>query len=156
MNYHPDDFLSLVSEVEEQGGTHTHEQCMPRGLRFDNQPPNITNFDDTDPRVTKIVGSAGCKRAAKFVVPLLPDEIVEVVLAETFDGGMTIADPTGVPDEFIHRQAEEEDFDFNDDDHPEALSLSGKPIPATVCAIDDAMGLWPRFEAAMHTGDSFI
>jgi hypothetical protein len=26
---------------------------------------------------------------------------------------------------------------------------------AKVCAVDDAMGLWPRFQAAMTTGESF-
>jgi hypothetical protein len=152
VNYHPDDFISLIVEVEEQDGLRLGEECRPRSLRFENQPPDLNDFDDKTPRVTKIVGSTGCKRQARFMVPLLSDEIVERILPTD----TKVADTTDVVGELNHRDIEFEDFDFNDMEHPNALTTGGKPVPVTACAVDDAMGLWPRFNSAMHTGESFM
>ena len=144
--------FSLIDEVEQQGGSHTNEQCAPRPLKYGNQPPNITNFDDKTPRVTKIVGSTGCKRHYKFLVPLLDDEIVARILPED----STVAIQTDEPDVFEYRDLDFDDFDFDDAENHESLSITGRPIPATVCAIDDAMGMWPRFQSAMFTGESYM
>lgn len=160
MNYHPDDFLALIHEVQEQGGTHTREQCVAPRHKFANQPPDIFHFDEKTPRVTRIVMATGCKHVSKFIVPLLPDEIVARVLPDTVETS-TVAIPTGIVGtlarpEVDRRDLDYDDFDFDDDAHPEALSLTGQPLPASVCAVDDAMGLWPRFNAAMHTDESFL
>jgi hypothetical protein len=129
VNYHPDDFLSLIEEVEKQGGAHlASETCKPRRFRM-NLP--IDEAVPTGPKRSTRVESTGCHRRAKFLVSLLADEHI----------GLDEDDPT--------------DFDFNDAEHPVATMSDGGPAMVKVCAVDDAMGLWPRFERAMFTGESF-
>lgn len=132
MNYHPDDFLYLIEEVETQGGVHlTGEVCKPSLLRM-NLPVDEEN--PTGPKVNKSVGTTGCNRHAKFMIPLLPDSYIALNEELASDPAM----------------------DFNDDDNPLALMTDGEtPALVKCCAVDDAMGLWPRFEEAMQTGESF-
>lgn len=130
VNFHPDDFLSLIEEVEAQGGVHlTSEACTPPTFRL-NQP--INPEDPNGPKRNIRIEMTGCHRRAKFLVPLLPD-------AYLYDR-----------DE-LHTQ----EFDFNDQENPVTRFSDGAPALAKVCAVDDAMGLWPRFQDAMHTGSSF-
>lgn len=151
MNFHPDDFLALIEEVEQQGGAHlTNEVCRPETFTLD------LPIDEDEPkghtRSTKLY-TVGCRRRAKFLVPLLPDAYLKEahVLRGAKHGTI---DPNN-PDNIVRRPAEQSDFDFNDESNPRALMGDGSPMLAKVCAVDDAMGLWPRFESAMHTGESF-
>jgi hypothetical protein len=51
---------------------------------------------------------------------------------------------------------DEERFDFDDDKNPvKLMSDEATPVLVKACAVDDAMGLWPRFRSAMQTGESF-
>lgn len=130
MNYHPDDFLFLIEEAERQGGVHlSNEVCKPHIIRM-NLP--IDEEDPTGPKVNKKVPTTGCNRRAKFLVPLLP---------EAYFGD----------DWRTH-----EWFDFDDEKNPLATMTDGEtPALVKVCAVDDSMGLWPRYQSAMQTGESF-
>lgn len=129
MNYHPDDFLFLIEEAEVQGGVHlSGEVCKPGVLRM-NLPLDENN--PQGPKINKKVLTTGCNRHGKFMIPLLPDYYIEDLAS----------DPS---------------LDFDDVDNPNALMSDGvTPALVKVCAVDDAMGLWPRFKDAMQTGESF-
>jgi hypothetical protein len=135
VNFHPDDFLSLIEAVEQQGGAHlSAETCKPSYFRI-NQP--VKADEPQGPKRNVRVGTTGCRRHAKFLVQLLPDAYI-----------------------IAHADGEElEDLlhicDFDDRNHPQATMSDGSPALAKVCAVDDAMGLWPRFQDAMQTGESF-
>jgi hypothetical protein len=146
MNYHPDDFQSLTEEVEQQGGAHLNEICRPHVIRM-NVPVNPEKPDG--PKRSEKVETSGCRRRAKFLVPFLPDEYFEEI--DLLDGASHgHYDDEG---ERHTRPAVAEDFDF--ESGTSALMEDGMPMLATICAVDDAMGLWPRFNASMHTGESF-
>lgn len=148
LNYHPDDFLSLIEAVEAQGGAHLSELCKPDLFRL-NLP--IDDENPKGPKANRKLTTTGCRRRAKFLVPLLTNDYVDDI--DLLDGAFH-----GEYDEdgsLERRPAEEEDFDF-DKDHPkQKLMGDGTPMLAKVCAVDDAMGLWPRFQNAMQTGESF-
>lgn len=146
MNYHPDDFLSLVEEAELQGGAHLSEECRPSIIRM-NLP--IDDENPRGPKVNRQVPTTGCHRHAKFLVPFLPDAYF--THHDPTDATIASITPEG---EFEHRDAETSDFDWT---APEKALLmkDGTPALAKVCAVDDAMGLWPRFQDSMHTGQSF-
>lgn len=131
MNYHPDDFFSLIEETEAQGGVHiSSETCVPSHFRL-NLP--IDEDNPQGPKKNTRISTTGCNRRAKLLVALLPDA-------------------------YIAQRAElaTADFDFDDTKHARALMSDGEtPAMAKVCAVDDAMGLWPRFQDAMTTGESF-
>lgn len=131
MNYHPDDFLSLIEEVENQGGVHLSDEThKPETFRL-NYP--IDEDNPTGPKASRKFKTTGCHRRANFLVPLLDEEY--------FLDEDTLTGPL---------------FDFNDGKHPVAVMSDGEtPALAKVCAVDDAMGLWPRFMGSMHTGESF-
>jgi hypothetical protein len=148
VNYHPDDFLSLIEEAESQGGAHLNEPCTASGFRL-NLP--IDDERPQGPKKSTVVRTTGCRRRAQFLVPLLPEayfdgkrltdtEIVEYERDGTIKGS---------------RPATDKDFDFNDESNKMARMGDGSPALAKVCAVDDAMGLWPRFNNAMITGESF-
>lgn len=148
MNYHPDDFLALIEEVEKQGGSHLNEPCKPTNFRL-NVPIDEDNLQG--PRVNKRFSTSGCRRRAKFIVQLLPDAYFDLV--DLYKGQVTVEvrkDGTRVL-----RKITGEDFDFDDSSNPRATMSDGSPALGTFCAVDDAMGLWPRYQSAMHTGDSF-
>jgi hypothetical protein len=135
MNYHPDDFLNLIEAAEEQGGAHlSGEVCKPNSYRL-NLP--IDPERPRGPKRSERLTTTGCRRHAKFLVALLPDShFVETLSTEALRELIDIAD-------------------FDDNSHSQALLADGAPALAKACAVDDAMGLWPRFEGAMHTGESF-
>lgn len=141
MNYNPDDFLALIQECEAQGGSHLSEQCTPDSFRL-SVPIDADNIQG--PRANKKFFTTGCKRHSKFIVPDLPEayldevDILDSAVAEIEEGGV-----------IAHREVEPGDFDFDDGKNPTKNSLP------TVCAVDDAMGLWPRFAALMQSGESF-
>lgn len=132
MNYHPDDFLNLVEEVEAQGGVHLSTDTHKPNHFHMNLPVDENN--PTGPKARRRVSTVGCWRTAQFLVPQLPEAYF-------------------MSDEEI---ATDPSFDFDDTKHPVAVMSDGEtPALAKVCAVDDSMGLWPRFQNAMTTGNSF-
>lgn len=149
MNYHPDDFLYLIEEVERQSGAHLTEVCKPEQFRL-----NLPIDDDrpTGPKKNVKLQTTGCRRRSMFLVPLLPDAYVDQVdlLGNTglIGEGENFSQRTW-------REPTEDDFDFDNKHEHQALMGDGTPMFAKVCAVDDAMGLWPRFADAMQSGESF-
>lgn len=132
MNYHPDDFLGLVEEVENQGGAHlSTDTCKPTAFRL-NYP--IDEDNPSGPKRATKFQTTGCHRHALFLVPMLPEAYF-------------------MNEEEVQTSP---DFDFDDAKHPVAMMSDGEtPALAKCCAVDDSMGLWPRFQGAMTTGESF-
>lgn len=62
MNYSPDEWTALCSEVERQGGALLPDRCLPRFVSF-----SVPNSD----RTTK-AKTCGCREEAMFVVPYDP------------------------------------------------------------------------------------
>lgn len=112
-----------------QGGVHlASDTCKPTHFRI-NQP--IDEANPSGPKKNVRVATTGCHRRALFLVPMLP----EAYFMED------VGDPQ---------------YDFDDTKHPSIMMADEEtPALAKVCAVDDSMGLWPRFEGAMHTGESF-
>lgn len=148
MNYHPDDFLSLIEEAELQGGAHLNEPCMPTGFRM-NLP--IDDEKPQGPKRSTVVRTTGCRRRAQFLVPLLPDAYFDGKDLTDFE--ITEYERDGSPKGT--RPGRIGDLDFDDESNKLARMADGTPSLAKVCAVDDAMGLWPRFQHAMLTGESF-
>lgn len=132
VNFHPDDFLSLIEEVEDQGGVHlATDTCKPDTFRL-NYP--IDEDEPSGAKRNRKFQTVGCHRKALFLVPLSDER--------NFLSEEEIATNPGL--------------DFDDSKHP-VLMMSDEQTPALakVCAVDDSMGLWPRFQSAMLTGESF-
>lgn len=115
MNYSPDNFLRLMEEVESQGGAHSSDACMPQPFRI-----KLPEEGNPSKRVWKTRYTSGCRAEARFLVPY---------------------DPT-TPVTVEHKGVETHD-------EPSETELAGMNERdagmAVVCAVDDAMGLWPRF-----------
>lgn len=101
---------------------------MPTHFRL-NLPIDEENPDG--PKASKRMSTTGCHRRAKFVIPMLPEAYVD------------------------EKPLDVELFDFDDDKNPTKLMDDGLPALVKVCAVDDSMGLWPRYADAMRTGQSF-
>jgi hypothetical protein len=89
-----------------------------------------------------------------MLVPLLTGDEVDD-LDDLLEGAMHGSIDKEDPRVINRRPARDSDFDFNKDHPHQALMGDGSPMFAKVCAVDDAMGLWPRFQHAMVTGESF-
>lgn len=102
--------------------------------------------------VNKRIETTGCHRRAQFLVPLLPEAyFMDGTILD--DAGITSIDREGT---VTTRPATEDDFDFDDETNPLTMMGDGEtPALVKVCAVDDAMGLWPRFQHAMTSGESF-
>lgn len=120
MNYNPDDFLRLMEEAERQGGAHLPDRCEPGS--YDLDMPNGSGR-----RTTKTVKTSGCGQETQFVLPYDPAQKVEIP-------------GYGGPE--------------NADGEPKTATVSANDAKAmnqrlagllTVCAVDDNVGLWPRF-----------
>jgi hypothetical protein len=149
MNFHPDDFLSLIEEAERQGGAHLNEVCKPDTFRLDLP---IDEDKPQGPKHSVKLATTGCRRRAKFLVPLLPDAYLDQVDVLDATGKIGEGEDFG---NRTWREPTDEDFDFRNDHPHQAMLGDGSPMLAKVCAVDDAMGLWPRFKDAMITGESF-
>ena len=124
--------MGLIEEVESQGGVHLSSEVHTPDILRMNLP--IDESNPQGPKRNRRVLTTGCHRHALFLVPLLPE-------AYFLDEEEVATSP---------------DFDFNDANHPMALMSDGEtPALTKVCAVDDSMGLWPRFQSAMLTGESF-
>lgn len=122
--------------------------CKPTAFRL-NLP--VDEDDPQGPKTNRRVLTTGCRRDAKFLVPLLPDAYFQQV---DHLAGSEIASYDREGDRSV-RMTHPDDFDFDDDANKRAVMGDGSPALAKVCAVDDAMGLWPRFQGVMHTGESF-
>lgn len=65
MNYSPDDFLTLLEEVERQGGVHLPDPCTAPSIRM-KQPDAAGNLK------WKEVFLTGCGKDARFALPYEP------------------------------------------------------------------------------------
>lgn len=139
----------MIEEAEQQGGAHlSNEVCRPESFRL-NLP--INENDPNGRRGNQKLTTTGCRRRGKFLVPMLPDAYIKEANVLR-NATHTTYEKNG---DVTRRPAEQSDFDFDDTKNPQSLMSDGTPTLAKVCAVDDAMGLWPRFNAVMHTGESF-
>lgn len=132
MQYHPDDFLQLLDEVERQGGGLLQNKCKGRKIAYPRSAGN--NMD--------IAVTTGCGKQARFAVHYLDRDSA----LEMGDFDFPARDYLG----HVKDDAGEVDFDFSGVKVDES-----EPQFAAVCAEDDAMGLWPRFADTMITGESY-
>lgn len=148
MNYHPDDFLALLEEVEKQGGAHLNEVCKPTVFRL-NLPIDWDN--PRGPKRSEKIATTGCRRRTKFLVSMLPEAYFSQV-NPVEDTKIASYDRQG---NRSTRPAQTTDFDFDDSENPMARMSDGTPALTKVCAVDDSIALWPRFKDTLHTGASF-
>lgn len=152
MKYAQEDFIRLMGEIEEQGGEHVDETCMWDEIEF--EMPDGT---------TKRVKSSGCEKDVLFDVPydptttvLVPEPVLEV---DDERSGWTdssgnehpthktklIQDPAHPDDpsrqvpliEYVERESE-------------VLGGADLVLPVRVCAVEDNVGMWPRFAHTMQ------
>lgn len=119
MNYHPDDFLALSDEVENQGGYVQPDECTPVEFR--------RKWKDGG---WKRDHTAGCGMPARFGITYDPSEPVHIETAAYDEQGNKLYDVVI--------------------DHP-GEQIEGAAY-AAVCAVDDDMGRWPRFEHVIEEG----
>ena len=137
MNYGPHEFSRLVDEIEAQGGTHLDLLHERRRLTIPIQAKG-----NKKARASKDLVTTGCDDAALFSIP--------------YKKGVFAGDPES--DQQIHIGETERSYVGGE--------LKEKPIPAhmamevdeeedsiVVCAIDDGVGLWPRFEGTWEEED---
>lgn len=115
MNYSPDEFLQLMEAVEAQGGAHSSEPCKPRNYKLRMPKPGNATV-----RVWKNFTTTGCGAEARFVVPYDPTQPVSI----KHKGQTSTDEPT--------------------ESELAAMVDRGAGM-AAVCAVDDSLGLWPRF-----------
>lgn len=121
MNYHPDDFLALVTQVEHEGGYVQPDPCNGQVLRY------------TKPEGGQIVETTThCGLHARVAIPYDPTEPVDI-RSETEITNVE----TGV--KTIRR-----DWIKHDGETPAQQANF-----VAVCAVDDAVGLWPRYDGLM-------
>lgn len=102
MQYHPDDFLRLAEEVENQGGAMLNDPCLPETYRLKvPDPDGALRWADYT--------TSGCLKDARFVVT----------------------------------------YDLPAGEEGDRMAARGGGF-ATLCAVDDDMGKWPRFAGQMQ------
>jgi hypothetical protein len=128
LNFHPDDFLALSLAVEEEGGDLLADPCLGNIVKL-KQP------DAAGTMVWRRFHTTHCNQSALMNVTYDPTERILIVDDEESDV-LVVDHPGELP------QYEE----------PEAPTYKGSIAPkvakrhvATVCAVDDAVGLWPRY-----------
>lgn len=118
MNYGPDEFLDLIEAVESDGGVQLPRRHEPSILHY--KMPTIDGPKWQDAFTT------GCKREALFELPYDPAEPVMI--------------PAGP-------KAEMHDVDRPVPEEAKAQLARGAGL-VVVCAVDDNVGMWPRFKKA--------
>lgn len=118
-----------MEEVERQGGAHSDERCVPQKFVLDQPKPGAEKMVKTD------IYTAGCNAEAKFIVPYDPAQHVTVPGYNGPDDPnadyMTVAPSVG-----------------------DAKAMKDRKSGfAVVCAVDDNMGLWPRFAHVIEEED---
>jgi hypothetical protein len=144
MNYASKDFIALMGEIDKQGGEHVDETCMWHEVDF--KMPDGT---------TRHVKSSGCEKDMLFDVPYDPSATVlvpEPVLEEDPDrSGYT--DRTGTQRPTTRTKTYEDDegrkfpvVEFVErEGEVEEMAGTALALPVRVCAIEDNVGMWPRF-----------
>lgn len=123
MNYSPDNFLRLMDEAERQGGAHSSDVCKPQNYKLKMPVPG-----NPSKRKWRNYTTTGCGSEARFLIPYDPSKPVTVQ-----HKGVTTEDrPT--------------------ESSRAAMNERGAGM-AVVCAVDDAMGLWPRFAHVIQEDD---
>lgn len=116
MNYHPDDFLALCDTALDEDCRLLEEPCEGTIVKL-KQP------DSSGEMVWKRFHTCHCNQVARIDVSY---DRYEPIHLEADEPGVVIADS-----------------------HPaRPATNAGQPEPqyfARVCAVDDAVGLWPRF-----------
>lgn len=126
MQYHPDDFLALTSAIEDEGGVLHPEKC-------DGDVYRIKQPDSNGDMVWRHLTTTHCGNRTRVGVPYWPEAPVDVTLELRDKDGREIA---GEPIRIVHEG----------EAAPRAeRAAEGKTAFVTVCAKDDAVGLWPRF-----------
>jgi hypothetical protein len=123
MNYSPDQFLDLIEAVEDDGGVHVSGVHNPRALHY--KVPSIEGGKWVD------AFTVGCKREANFQIPYDPTEAVTIPVGKKID---------------------RYDVDRPTPDDADAQIERGAGL-LTVCAVDDNLGMWPRFMTAPPVED---
>lgn len=132
MYYSQHQILNLIEAVEDAGGAHLRDEpCVPRDIVYEVKTRTSKN--------TRIhVDSTGCGRPSKFLIPYLPTAEVQIPLDKDPDSGILVRDARVVVD--LHMG-----IDRVTDDEAKRLEASDAGA-VTVCAYDDCVGLWPRFQ----------
>lgn len=145
MRYANEDFISLLSEVDAQGGDHLDETCTWDEIEF--KRPDGT---------TDIARSSGCEKEMLLDIPYDPSATVlvpEPVLEEDPDRpGYTDKDGN-------HRPTMRTKMVDHPDDPDRKIPLieyveregevadggTAMALPVRVCALEDNVGMFPRF-----------
>lgn len=149
MKYTSTDFISLMGEVENQGGEHVDQTCTAEEILF-KQP------DGTTQRVM----SSGCGLDVLFDVPYDPSSTVLVPepVLEVDEGRSGWDDPDNGDHHPTHKTKMVQDPHSEDPSKKVALVeyveregelLEGGTatlLPVRVCAQEDNVGMWPRFQ----------
>ena len=133
-HYTDQDFVNLLEAVERQGGEYVPETCIPHRVK------------ELDLQHAKPVYSTGCAEDALFVVPYDAHATV------------TVDEPVLIPDpQNASRKIQKRDDDGTLHSHPVEHSDEGGSVGELhmirVCANDDFMRRWPRFQDAMKDPD---
>lgn len=146
MKYAHEDFIRLMGEVEEQGGEHVDETCMWDEITF-----KMPDGTETSAK------SSGCEKDVLFDVPydpsatvLVPEPVLEVDESRSgWDDDQGDHHPT-------HKTKLVEDPNDPDRRIPliEYVEREGELaeggvftlLPVRVCALEDNIGMWPRFQ----------
>lgn len=117
MNYHPDDFMALTATVESEGGSILRDKCKGRKVVYALPEGSRTTMF-----------TAGCGLHARFAVPYDPTQPIDI---ETYAN----------IDREVDGRTEEVRVRTRIKNDGEAAKASFVPV----CAVDDAMGAWPRY-----------
>lgn len=122
MQYHPDDFLALADAVEGEGGFVQPDPCVGELVRL------------------KIGGAwkrfqtAHCDMQARLAIPYDPTEPVNLEVYEV------VKDKDGLLVEMADGEYKRRKAKVLHEGEPDKGAAF-----AAVCAVDDAVGLWPRY-----------
>jgi hypothetical protein len=148
MKYTNEDFVRLISAVEEQGGDLLDETCAKDEIAYE-MPDGKT----------KVLHTHGCEAEYLFEVPYDPTETVLVpeILTEDDPKRGTYVGPDGT-----ERHVQRSKYDEDKNPIFEIVEREGGPdaggevyaTPVKVCAVADNVGAWPRFRHAIKDKES--
>jgi len=125
MDYTTSDFLALIDEIERQGGELLEGRCQGRTIR-QQAKPGIESYQAM---------TTGCRKQSRFEIKYLDDTELQGVFTDREKFKLM---------ERPRRRIE----------RPGGFHYEPEPQFVTVCAIDDAVGLWPRFQNVVTDEES--